>query len=379
MNSMGSNPQKVIDVHCHVGLVGDEYPHWGHMSDWYRRQIEFKVMLLYGRMRADQVSDRTLRLATEKAIAESHVDQVVCLALDPVYDPQGQRQENRSHMWVDNDYILDLQRSLPEKVLLGASVHPYDPAFKERVDRCVDQGAVLLKWLPSSQQIDLADGRVQAALAYLATAKAGAPLPLLLHVGPEYAIPSTDRRTAGYDCLSWTRWDEFVNRLRGSDRWYRPRAKEIEANLRAGLEAGAVIVFAHCGLPYYAPSLLRRILEHSEFSTVSHYLKDFPADSTQGGRCYADVSALVTPFRRSYFGAIRKLPAQSLLFGSDFPTPVFELSADAGEMIEDLRAVFAGHLDRVIVPEDNLIDVNHQELQHFFPGHPMFTNFNALL
>lgn len=379
MNSDGSNSGKLIDMHCHVGLVGDEYPHWGYMSEAYRRRIEFQVMLLYGRMEADQVSDRTLRLATEKAIGESHVDHVVCLALDPVYDAQGKRQENRSHMWVDNDYILELQRSLPEKVLLGASVHPYDPDFKKRVDKYIDQGAVLLKWLPSSQQMNLADGRVRDALAYLATAKAGDPLPLLLHVGPEYALPSTDPRTAGYDCLSWTLWDEFVNLFRGSDRWYRPRTKEVEANLRAGLEQGAVIIFAHCGLPYYAPSPFKRVLEHSEFRTVSRYLRGFPADSTDGGRCYADVSALVTPFRRSYFGAIRELPPRSLLFGSDFPTPVFELSADAGEMIEDLRAAFDGHLDRVIVPEDNLIDVNYAELRRFFPGHPLFTNFNALL
>jgi hypothetical protein len=283
-------------------------------------------------------------------------------------------------MWVDNEYILELQRNLPEKVLLGASVHPYDPGFRQRVDKYVGQGAVLLKWLPSSQQIDLADGRVRDALVYLATAKAGDPLPLLLHCGPEYAIPSTDPRTAGYDCLSWTAWDEFVNRLRGSDsRWYRPRTKQVEANLRSGLKAGAIIIFAHCGLPYYATNRFKRVLEHSELKTVRRYLESFPADSISGGRCYTDVSALVTPVRRTYFDSVRALPPQSLLFGSDFPTPVFELSADAGEMMEDLRAVLDGKLERIVIPEDNLIDVNYAELQQFFPGHPMFTNFSALL
>ncbi|MFC2026007.1 hypothetical protein ACFLUC_02305 [Chloroflexota bacterium] len=67
------------------------------------------------------------------------------------------------------------------------------------------------------------------------------------------------------------------------------------------------------------------------------------------------------------------------MFGSDFPTPVFELSADIDENKEDLLAVFNGQLDRVIIPEENLVDVNLAELQHFFPGHPMFTNFNSLL
>jgi predicted TIM-barrel fold metal-dependent hydrolase len=379
MNSNASDANKVVDAHCHVGLLGDEYPQWGHMSGWYRKQTVYKAFLIYGRMDASNVSDRTLRDATEQAIGESKVDHVVCLALDPVYDQQGQRREDLSHMWVDNDYILDLRQSLGDKVLLGASVHPYDPKFKDRVRTYVEKGAVLLKWLPSAQQVDLADERIQDALTFLATARGGKPLPLLLHNGPEYAIPSSDPRTSSYDCLRWTWWDRFWNSLRGSKMWYRPRPRKIHRNLRAGLEAGATIIFAHCGLPYYAPHRLSKFLEHSEFRTVSRYLRKYPVDNPGGGRCYADVSAIVTPFRRSYFEAIKRLPPQSLLFGSDFPTPVFELSANLEEVAEDFRAVMAGQWDRVVVPQDNLIDVNYRELQHFFPGHPMFTNFNALL
>lgn len=379
MSSNASNSEILVDMHCHVGLLGDEYPHWGKMSEWYRRQAVYKVFLIYGRMEADEVSDRTLRDATEKAISDSKLDHVVCLALDPVYDTKGQRREDLSHMWVDNDYILDLRQSLGEKVLLGASSHPYDPNFKNRVKKYIDKGAVLLKWLPSAQQIDLADERVRDALSFLATAHYGAPIPLLLHVGPEYAIPSSDSRTSSYDFLSWTWWDKFRNSFRGSKKWHRPQTKKIEENLKAGLGKGGVIIFAHCGLPYYAPNWLKRILEHSDFKTVRRYLKDYSADLPEGGHCYADVSGCVTPFRRSYFPAIGKLPPQSLLFGSDFPTPVFELSADVGEMMEDLKAVLKGQLDRIVVPQDNLFDVNYQELQYFFPGHPMFTNFNALL
>jgi predicted TIM-barrel fold metal-dependent hydrolase len=379
MNSHASNSEKLVDMHCHVGLVGDEHPHWGKMSEWYRHQAVYRIFLIYGRIKADQVSDRTLRDATERAIDDSEVDHVVGLALDPVYDQNGQRREDLSHMWVDSDYILDLRQSLGDKVLLGASVHPYDPDFKNRVRKYVDQGAVLLKWLPSAQQTNLADERVRDALTFLATAKDGAPLPLLLHIGPEYAILPSDPRASSYDFLTWTWWDRFSNIFRGSEKWYRPDTKKIEENLRAGLGEGTVIIFAHCGLPYYAPNWLKRILEHSEFKTVRRYLQDYPADSLEGGRCYADVSACVTPFRRSYFDVIKELPAQSLLFGSDFPTPVFELSADVGEMMADLRAVLKGQWDRIVVPQDNLIDVNYRELQHFFPDHPMFTNFNALL
>jgi predicted TIM-barrel fold metal-dependent hydrolase len=379
MSSNFSNPAKLIDMHFHVGLLGDRYPNWGRISDWYRQQLLYRVFLLYARLRPDQVSDRSLREAVERTIANSCLDHVVCLALDPVYDRQGQRRENLSHLWVDNDYVLDLRRGIGEKVLLGASVHPYDPEFEIRVQKYVEQGAVLLKWLPSAQQIDLADERIKDALKFLAGARNGAPLPLLLHVGPEHAIPSSDPRTTSYDFLSWTWWDGFYNSFRGANKWHVPRMKSIHENLKAGLGEGATIIFAHCGLPYFAPNWLKSVVEHSDFDTVRDYLEDYPAESAQEGCCYADLSACATPFRRNYFSDIRRLPAASLLFGSDFPTPVFELSADLGEMMEDFKAVMDGHLERVIVPQDNLLDVNYRELSLAFPGHPLFANFSALI
>lgn len=378
MNENPANLLKRIDGHCHVGLLGDRYPHWGKMSGWFRQQTVYKVFLLYGRIREEDVSDNTLRAALEKTIGESTLDQVVCLALDPVYGGSGQRREDLSHMWVDNEYILDLRQSLGNKVLLGASVHPFDPNFKDRVRNYVDKGAVLLKWLPSAQQINLDDDRVAEALKFLSTARDGRPLPLLLHVGPEYAIPSSDLRTSSYDYLSWNLWDRTRNILRGSGRWFHPNIGKIRRNLKNALDDGALIIFAHCGLPYYAPNWLGQVVEHSDFRAVRRYLKDFPASSPRAGRCFTDVSACVTPFRLSYFDAIRKLPPESLIFGSDFPTPVFELSAKAGEVMADFEAVLEGKFDRIIVPQDNLLDVNYRELQHFFPNHPMFTNLSAI-
>lgn len=367
-----------IDMHCHVGLLGDRYPQWGGLSQTYRRELVYKIFLLYARLDENRVSDTTLRETTEKLISETKLDKVVCLALDPVYDRQGARHEERSNFWVDNDYILDLQRTLGEKVLLGASVHPYDANFESRVRQYVDAGAVLLKWLPSAQQINLADELIRRRLTFLATCCDGKPLPLLLHVGPEYAIPSTDARTFTYDFLSWSFWDKARNFFR-SEKWHVPQVDDIRANLRSGLDAGATIIFAHCGLPYFAPNWFKKLFEHSDFEVVREFVQAYPANNSNKGRCFADVAACVTPFRKSYYGDIRALPAESVLFGSDFPTPAFELSADLTEFWEDFKAVLQGHFDRIIIPEDNLLDVNLRELRHFFPGHPMFTNFSKLL
>ena len=51
----GEGSGKVVDMHCHVGLLGDDHPQWGKMSEWYRQQIVYKVFLFYGRIDADPV------------------------------------------------------------------------------------------------------------------------------------------------------------------------------------------------------------------------------------------------------------------------------------------------------------------------------------
>lgn len=372
-------PEKLIDMHCHVGLLGDKHPQWGKFSDWYRKQLVFKIFLLFTGVKENEVSDEKIREKTEKEISESQMDHIVCLALDPVYDEQGNRRQDLSHMWVDNDYVLDLRNQLGNKVMLGASIHPYDPKFKERVKKYVDKGAVLIKWLPSAQQINLEDDRIKENLKFLASCRDGKPLPLLLHVGGEYAIPTTNHRTTSYDFLSWSTWEDIQNFFRFGKKWHKPRIKKINENLNYGLNEGAVIIMAHCGLPYYAPKILKKIVEHSDFDAVKRYLKKYSETSEAKGRCYADVSAICTPFRKSYFDDIKKLPEESLLFGSDFPTPVFELSADAKEHWEDFKAILKGHLGRIVIPEDNKFDENYKVLSHFFPDHSMFTNFNKLI
>ena len=76
---------------------------------------------------------------------------------------------------------------------------------------------------------------------------------------------------------------------------------------------------------------------------------------------------------------MEQLPKALLLFGSDFPTPVFEIYPDTNEVWSDFKAMLNGDLKRVAVPQDNPIDVNLKYLQMAFPDHPMFTNFDRYL
>ncbi len=140
---MPYDSKKVIDMHCHVGLLGDKFPQWGKFSDWYCEQLVFKTFLLFSGLKENEVSDIKLREKTEEEITNSTLNHIICLALDPVYDDQGNRREDLSHMWVDNDYILDLRDRIGDKVMLGASVHPFDKNFEHRVKKYVDKGAAV--------------------------------------------------------------------------------------------------------------------------------------------------------------------------------------------------------------------------------------------
>ena len=227
-------PQRAIDVHVHVGLAGDAWPHLGKLSESYQKSTAFKTFLAFVRLLPHEVKDALLHERTLEVLSRTNVGRVVCLALDPIHDSSGARREDLSHMWADNSYITDkLRAQLPEKVLFGASVHPYDPNFEQRVKDCVAAGAVLLKWLPSAQEFTLADDRAGAAMKFLATVRNGKPLPLLLHVGSEYAIPPHDDKAKSYDFLSWSWIDRIHNALRFSKAWYTPNVKKIQANLKA--------------------------------------------------------------------------------------------------------------------------------------------------
>ncbi len=367
----------IIDVHFHVGLVGDKWPKMGGMSSWYKEQIVFKIFLLYADLKPQDVRDEKMDEAIIQSIKSTTLNKVVCLALDPVYDTNGQRREELSNVWTDNSYVIWLRERLGNKVLLGASVHPFDAKFRERVEWCVEKGAVLLKWLPSTQQFTLADPRVADAMKFIATVNKGKALPLLLHTGGEYAIPSSNAAAFSNDFLTWGMWDKFFNWLRPKDkRWDTPRISEIDKNIRAALDAGTVIIFAHCGLPYFVPKWFSGVFEHSDFDPVRGYLES-PGNGRW--RCFADVSAICTPGRAQFIENVKKLPREKLLFGSDYPTPVFQLYPNIKATEAQFREVLKGHLEHLIIPAGNLLDVNLQQLQVAFPQHPMFTNFSELL
>jgi predicted TIM-barrel fold metal-dependent hydrolase len=224
-------------------------------------------------------SDERLERACEDILARTidgtpELDAAVGLAFDAVYTEDGRLDDPGTHLYVTNDYAAELARRHP-KVLFGASVHPYRADAVAELERCVANGAVLVKWLPLVQGMDPASEKCVPFYEAMAHHR----IPLLCHTGGEMSLPQAFPQYASPELL-------------------------IPA-----LKCGVTVIAAHCGThsnPFgvdYLPVFCRMAKEYEHF--------------------YGDTAALNVP-NRSY--ALPVLLAdeavrRKVVHGSDWPIP----------------------------------------------------------
>jgi predicted TIM-barrel fold metal-dependent hydrolase len=181
----------VID--CHVHVCAFTPPH-GKTSAHLLSTLPFRFMRWRLGMRGeDAQTERDLEATLLNAIDRTpQIDRIVLLAFDAVHNGDGSMAEANTHLYVTNDYAIELCRRNPSKMLLGASVHPYRKDAVAELERCVAAGAVLLKWLPIVQDFDPADERCFPLYEALAHYK----LPLLSHTGWEKSLPNLNKNVA---------------------------------------------------------------------------------------------------------------------------------------------------------------------------------------
>jgi predicted TIM-barrel fold metal-dependent hydrolase len=325
---------KVIDVHVHIAGTGSHSACF--VSEKLKNSPSYFLMLTMTGQLFKEVNDETIRKHLLDVLKESnHVDRAVFLALDRVHDRHGNPDPEQTHLYTPNDYVADLA-SREEKVLFGASVHPDRKDALDELDRVVEQGAVLLKWIPSSQNINPRRKRYNAFYRKLAELK----LPLLCHVGAEHAVPAPEP-------------EEHYRKFDQPDR------------LVPALEAGVKVIAAHCCTPV--------------FSWDPNYFDDFIAlmhrsDEEQWG-LYADVSALVGPF--PYRAGLLKrvvteLPHERLILGSDYPIPVSPLWPGAADEMD-----FSEWVDAIITK--NPLDRNVKMIRALGFKEQVLTNADRVL
>src|SRR5215204_1330266 len=180
----------IIDCHVHISACT---PKCGIMSPRLMNSPPFRFMQWkFGLRGATAETEIKLRALLAQTLEQTpELDAAVILAFDGVYTKEGVFDEANTHLYVTNDYVVELAAKHP-KILFGASVHPYRKDAVAELERCVVAGAVLLKWLPIVQNFNPADDRCIPFYEALAHHK----LTLLSHTGGEKSLPTLDGSVA---------------------------------------------------------------------------------------------------------------------------------------------------------------------------------------
>src|SRR4051812_42230317 len=157
------------------------------MSPKLLNSIPFRFMQRRLNLRGqDATTERGLEAKLKETIdATEKLDAVIVLAFDAVHDQEGRMDLANTHLYVTNDYVIELAARHP-KMLFGASIHPYRKDAVAELERCAKAGAKLVKWLPLTQNFNPADPKCFPFYEALAHLK----IPLLSHTGFEQSLPT---------------------------------------------------------------------------------------------------------------------------------------------------------------------------------------------
>jgi len=224
-----------------------------------------------------------------RAVRESRFVSRICLfPVDSRVDTRGRELHRDRTVCSTTEDVLALHRDHPDLIVPILSVNPNRPDALERIDRYVEAGCRGAKLLQNYWGTDLNAPAYRPYFEKLAAHR----LPVVIHVGSEYSIPSF----AEYERLSM---------------------------LRQPLDCGCTVIAAHMGLG-------RLLYRWRPWLNVSRRPETFDPDYhallrmlEEEPNLYGDVSAILAPMRAR---ALRHLSQQTqihhkLLFGTDYPVP----------------------------------------------------------
>jgi len=335
-------PDDIIDIHVHLGGPPAENERMYYWSPKFMHSMAFHGIKLVTHLGTTDLSAlRYLHVLLNLVQQARYVNKVVLLPLDQVYREDGTLDREQTHLFMANHFVGTMT-NLYDPFLFGCSVHPYAPDAIDRLWLCAKNGAVLCKWIPSSQGIDPThplSKRFYHALALL-------NMPLLLHVGPEEAIPTslTDQQS------------NLFNAAAGR------YGKNPGDAIGLALQEGATVIMAHCAAPL-GPLLDKN---NDYWEKAFDILLNRLYDPDRNYNLYADISGLCLPGRMRYILKLLPLASQfpqRFIFGSDYPIPA--ISFREGSVLDEILDT-VGWLAKRALPGNDL-DKNYLLLHEKFP------------
>jgi uncharacterized protein len=291
----GLDTTRVVDSHAHLLGTGDSgsgctvHPsmqQWWHPVEVIRRKGILNAACIDAAVASVDRAyvQRLLALASEFPRGARWW----LFAFEQAYSDQGHPAAEQTTFYVPNSYAAHIARQHADRFDWVASIHPYREDALSALETALAQGAVAVKWLPASMNIDLRDPRCRPFCERLA--RAGKPL--IVHCGEEKAVPGAGR-------------DELGNPL----------------HVRHLLAHGSTVVMAHCGsLGKAIDEDQRSRPEVPAFGLFTRVMDE----RGHGGRLLGDISAV---FQRNRTPDVWRTVVQRqdwhprLLHGSDHPLP----------------------------------------------------------
>ncbi len=268
-------PSAILDMHCHVAGIGAGSSGC-FVSEVMQDSYKFDIYLDSFSVSREDLETHGDQLVVERLaqqIAESElVSRAVVLAMDGAVTAMGELDPARTQVYIPNEFVAS-QVDRYEELLFGASIHPLRSDALERLDRVHQQGAVLIKWIPSIQFIDPSDPRIIPF--YDRMKELG--LPLLSHTGNEKSFLGAE--------------DQLADPQR----------------LRLPLERGVRVIAAHAGTQGENE-------EEDNFERLARLMEEFP-------ELYTEESSLTQINKLGHLDRALQDPRLKgrMIHGSDYP------------------------------------------------------------
>lgn len=217
-----------------------------------------------------------------RSLSESSIDKAVLVALE------------NTILCSNNQQTVEICKQ-NKNFLYGANLNPLDADIEDKFNTALNNNAVLVKILPSFQDVDLSDKKCIPFFEMLKENN----LPLLVHTGLEHTLKNSK---------------QYLND---------PKKLENAAKL------GVKIICAHCGtkLHFYE----------------NCYFEDWKNLARKYENVYGDLSGMILFFRKSYLKKILKDHSlkSKVVFGSDFPAyPFINMRKDRDNIFQDWYETF---------------------------------------
>ncbi|MFV2058229.1 MAG: amidohydrolase family protein, partial [Thiohalomonadales bacterium] len=293
----GLDTSQVWDCHAHLVGLGDS-----ESKTWINPKMQSMIhQILYTMFKfyingacALPVGSETMDLAYVKRLQQLQAEmptgfRFMLLAFDYYHDENGNVIKDYSTFYTPNHYASGLANLFPQQFEWIASIHPYREDSVEALHSAVKHNARAVKWLPAAMGIDpsseLCDPFYEALVKY--------NLPLLTHVGAEYAVIVPEGTNNDSPLL-----------------------------FRRALDHGVRVIFAHCATLGESVDL-----DKGKSAALVPNLELFArllAEKKYESRLFGDISAITQVNRsREMIETIvtRKDWHHRLLYGSDYPLP----------------------------------------------------------